>query len=125
MKDLKSIGLFLLGTGVLILSLIALHFYVTMILPSKEQGPSLTAFCNAEGNTAIVSINTFRDVSNVEVYVDSSLLCSYDVLPAGSKIVCKGGGKINATFKIEYVENGKKKIYEDVCRRILRPLPVE
>ncbi|NPA86641.1 MAG: hypothetical protein GXO00_01390, partial [Candidatus Diapherotrites archaeon] len=56
--DVKSVGLFLLGLGVLLIGVVSLHFYLTFVLPEKQNTDqaALYAHCFVEDNVAVIKV---------------------------------------------------------------------
>ncbi len=127
----KDIGLLMLGAGVLLLALIALHFYATEVLPHIGEGARFGAYCQSlDEKTAIITVNNYGDEDIVEanVYVNNKLACQLDDIPSNSSDVCAAAvDKNTVVFRVLAVTASGKKLKDaGVCwmYEVVRPGPV-
>lgn len=126
---LRDVGLALLGSAALIVALIALHFYVTEVLPNVGRSGFLSAYCQVWGErTAVVNVSNHGSDEIVEanVYVDGRLACQLRGIPARSTDVCKATAEENvAVFRVVALTSRGERIKEaGVCVRY-GPAPVD
>jgi hypothetical protein len=116
---IKDIGLLLLGSGVLLLALMALHFYVTEVLPHTGRA-HFGAYCQSwDKNTAIITVNNYGNetISEANVYVDGTLACQLKDIPPSSSDICRATVDTNAPlFRVVAVTvSGKKLKDAGIC----------
>ena len=112
-KNLGMFGVFLLGFGIFLFSLIVLHAY---FLGINEYSERFYSSCQGlDENTVIVKITNSGKgkILVAEVYVDGKEVCKLENIPPNSSDACIS--KVNnkrPLYKIIAEYEGKKKIIE-------------
>jgi hypothetical protein len=105
--DILKIGVFLMGLSGLIISLIALSFYLKSLGYETPYKSDFYVYCSDK----TVVINAFKDLQNVEVQnAKGKVFCSFAQIPADSDELCVVD---NTGFYVVKVAN-KKKVVECV-----------
>ena len=124
--DIRSLGLLLLGAGVFILSLLALHFYLTKVLPFSGVERSFSTFCEDLNGVYAIRIENFgtQPLSDVNVFIKCKLACHFDEInPGGSDVCLYEGNNETVVYKVRAFVGKKKVEVGDVCHRVLvRPV---
>ena len=118
--SVRDLGLLLLGTGVFILAVVALHFYLTQILPAS-QSYRINAFCVDMGDKYVVRIWNYgsTEFRSVIVRTGDKNLCSFPSIPPGSSQVCiLDVNEELVPFEVSGIIGGRTITYSDVCRRV-------
>ncbi len=125
----REIGLLMLG-GVLLLALIALHFYVTEVLPHTGGGGGFGAYCQSwDRNTVVVTVNSYGEhIKEANVYMNDKLACQLKDIPPNSSDVCKASveGNVGVYRVMAATSSGKKLKDAGVCAMYgaVKPAPV-
>ena len=124
--DIRGVGLLLLGAGVLLFAVIALHFYIMRVLPSIT-GPQLSASCRELNGQYVIRVANYGRgaFSSVKVEVDGNVVCEYEVLHSGNTEVCvvRDVGDGTKVFRVSGTYNGQTSVTSGVCYRVVVSSP--
>ncbi|MEM4497774.1 MAG: hypothetical protein QW516_03110 [Nitrososphaerota archaeon] len=88
LRDLSKIGVLLIGIALLAIAAIAVHFYITYVIPQmlRVGAPDpFYAYCSHKN----VIVHANREISDVMVLDNrSSQVCFFGRIPAGSDELC-------------------------------------
>ncbi len=115
MEKLVQLGVFLLGSGVLIFALTFLHLYLTKIAPQKE--PELYVSCTVE-NMTYVEVRANEKLEGIEITAfPSNKTCSISELEKESSKLCVFNGQ-QAFVEAKYLTKGRQKTRASRCYQI-------
>jgi len=116
----RELGILMLGAGVLLFALIALHFYVTQVLPHTGNRGGFDAYCQSwDKSTVVITVNNYgsESITDANVYVNEKLACQLSDIPPGSSDICKAEVEGNApVFRVVAITSGGRKLKDaGVC----------
>jgi len=86
--DLLKIGVLLIGISSLIISIIALHMYITQ--QQKYEIVDLYVNCLKDAKDFSITIGAYsKDLRNVRVIYENRTLCEFAEIPSRSEEICK------------------------------------
>jgi len=86
--DLLKIGVLLIGVSSLIISIIALHMYITQ--QQKYEIIDLYVNCLKDAKGFSITIGAYsKDLKNVKVIYDNKTLCEFIEISSRSEEICK------------------------------------
>lgn len=84
-RDLSKIGILLIGVALIVIAVIAMHFYTTYVIPQISRPwlvPQFYAYCRYK----TIVIHADRDLADIKVLDNrSNQLCLFEKIPAAQK----------------------------------------
>lgn len=115
LRDLSKIGVLLIGVALLVIAVVAAHFYVTYVVPQMLRvGTPEPFYAYCRHKTVIIHAN--REVVDIRVLDNrSSQVCFFERIPAGSDEPC-----LVKDYGIYVVQSGEyKRVAECVEERMI------
>lgn len=115
-RDLSKIGILLIGVALIVIAVIAMHFYTTYVIPQISRPwlvPQFYAYCRYK----TIVIHADRDLADIKVLDNrSNQLCLFEKIPAGSEEICNV-----ESYGIYIVQVGDhKRVVECVEEKVIR-----
>ncbi len=106
----------LLGSAAIIVALIALHFYVTEVLPNIGEKAGISAYCTRVDGNAVVHVSVWGGRAENVVVRMGEEECHLGDLSEGSSDVCVfTGASPTERYVVTALVGGKEVRRGDVC----------
>jgi len=83
-ESFKSLGIFLIGLGILLLGIIGFLFYLKIEQSSAYYQEPFSAFCSRN----YIEVKAYKDIQNVSIIADNFIACYWEVIEKSSSRVC-------------------------------------
>jgi len=117
--DLLKTGVFLIGISMLIISFIAVHFYIRSLKYDTWKPPEFYSYCSSEDGAIVISAE--KTISNITVENSTGyIFCKINEIKAGSDDLCFIGRNATGIFLVKTPST--QKVVRCYSIEVVRPI---